>query len=525
MNFKRRKGYSRWLTLGVAASLITLAGASVAAAGDGIGSWTTAGNGLANWHNQPSESKINSGNVQHLAPKWVYSAAGDVSATPSVENGAVYVPDWGGKVTKLDAATGAVVWQVDLPGLTGVSGALSRNTPTISGNTVLVGTQKGARLVALNKNTGAVQWINQVDLTSFAILTQSPVVYNGAIYQGVASSEEAATAFIPGYPCCFFRGNINKIDLVTGATVWKTYMTPNIPGYSGAAVWSSTPVVDETRGSLYITTGNNYSVPASVAACVAANPTSATCDAADNYVDAIVSLDLTTGAVKWADKLSTSDAWNVACIVTFINPASCPTPTGPDYDFGQGAMLLSTKIKGKDLDIVVAGQKSGVMWGVNPDNGQVYWGTQAGPGGTLGGLEWGSATDGKRVYFAISNNSLLPYAGRPELGNAGSWGAIDPSDGSIIWQTKDPNGNIDPGAVSVANGVVYAGSLESNPAKPTFFGLNAANGNIRFALASGGSVNSAPAIVDGTVYWGSGYSNFGLGSGNPKMYALSIKGK
>ena len=486
-------------------------------------SWTSAGNGVANWRNQPDEKTINPGNVQALSPKWIFTAAGDVSATPSVESGAVYVPDWGHKVSKLDAATGALLWQVDLPTVTGVPGALSRNTPTIAGNTVLVATQKGARLVALNKATGAVLWVTHVDLTPFAILTSSPTVHNGVVYQGVASSEEAATAFIPGYPCCFFRGNINAINIATGAIMWTTYTTPPIPGYSGAAVWGSSPVVDVARNSLYITTGNNYSVPPAVAACVAANPGSTTCDAPTNLVDAIVSLDLDTGAVKWADKLSTSDAWNVACIFGFINPTACPTPTGPDYDFGQGAMLLNTKIKGKDHDILVAGQKSGVMWGVNPDDGAVWWGTQAGPGGTLGGLEWGSATDGKRVYFAISNNSLAPYPGRPELGNAGSWGAIDPGTGAIVWQTKDPNGNIDPGAVSVANGVVYAGSLEANPSKPTFFGLNAANGNIRWSFASGGSVNSGPAIVDGTVYWGSGYSNFGLGSPNNKLYALSVR--
>lgn len=514
-----RRGY-KYLALAGALAATIIAGAANAAPSPG--SWTSSGNGLANWRDQPNETVINPGNVKDLTPKWVYLTAGDVSATPSVEDGAVYVPDWGGNVSKVNAATGALMWQVNLSTVAG-PGVVSRTTPTISGNIVLISTQKGARLIALNKITGAVQWITQVDATPFAILTQSPTVANGVVYQGVASTEEAATAFIPNYPCCFFRGNMNAIDLATGAVLWKTYTTPDTPGYSGAAVWSSSPVVDLARNSLYITTGNNYSVPAAVSACVAANPGSTLCDDPTNLVDAIVSLNLNTGQVRWADKLWSADAWNVACIVTFINPTSCPSPSGPDYDFGQGAMLLKTKIKGKDHDVLVAGQKSGVMWGVNPDDGAVWWGTQAGPGGTLGGLEWGSATDGKRVYFAISNNARLPYAGRPELGTAGSWGAIDPGTGAIVWQTKDPNGNIDPGAVSVANGVVYGGSLESDPTKPTFFGLNAANGDIKWSYASGGSVNSGPAIVDGTVYWGSGYSNFGLGSPNNKLYAFMVR--
>jgi len=327
---------------------------------------------------------------------------------------------------------------------------------------------------------------------------------------------------------------MNAIDLKTGAIIWKTYMTPP-PGagpgrYSGNAIWSSTPVVDLSRKSVYVTTGNNYSVPDSVSACVAANPTTAsTCSAADNYADAIVSLDMATGAVRWADKLWAADAWNVACIFQFINPASCPTPAGPDYDFGQGAMLLKAKIGGKQQDVLVAGQKSGVFWGVNPTTGAIFWGTQAGSGGTLGGLDWGSATDGKRIYFAIANNEVKPYLDyngdpRPGLGTAGSWGAIDPATGNILWQIPDPNGSIDPGAVSVANGVVYAGSLAANPAAPTFFALDAATGQIKWSLASGGSVNSGPSIAGGVVYWGSGYSNFGLGSGNDAFYALSPGG-
>ncbi len=524
----------------LAAATLIIGGlmASTTVTASGSADWTTAGNGLNNWRSQPDETTINRSNVSTLAPKWVYHPGGDVSATPSVRDGAVYVPDWTGHVEKLDAATGNVIWRVNLNAATGIPATAglvtSRSTPTIQGSTVLVGTQRGARLVALDASTGAVKWVTTVDSNPFAILTQSSVVHANVVYQGVASNEEAATAFIPNYQCCSFRGNMNAIDLKTGAIIWTTYMTPP-PGagtdrYSGNAIWSSTPVVDLSRKSVYVTTGNNYSVPDSVSTCVAANPDHAsTCSAADNLTDAIVSLDMATGAVKWADKLWDADAWNVACIFPVINGASCPTPTGPDYDFGQGAMLLKAKIGGKQQDVLVAGQKSGVFWGVNPTTGAVFWGTQAGPGGTLGGLEWGSATDGKRIYFAIANNDAEPYLDnngnpRPGLGNAGSWGAIDPATGNIIWQIPDPNGSIDPGAVSVANGVVYGGSLAPNPVSPTFFALDAATGQIKWSLASGGSVNSGPAIADGVVYWGSGYSNLGLGSGNDAFYALSLGG-
>ena len=51
-----------------------------------------------------------------------------------------------------------------------------------------------------------------------------------------------------------------------------------------------------------------------------------------------------------------------------------------------------------------AGQKSGQYWALDPDTGAVEWVTTAGPGGTAGGLQWGSAVDGLRVYTADANS-------------------------------------------------------------------------------------------------------------------------
>ena len=120
---------------------------------------------------------------------------------------------------------------------------------------------------------------------------------------------------------------------------------------------------------------------------------------------------------------------------TAFPAAFCPTPTGPDYDFGQGPMLIPT-ING---DIVAAGQKSGVMWGLRADDGSIAWGTIAGPGSSVGGIGvGGSATDGQRIYFAIANLNFTPYSmtnpppGTPATSIAGSWGAIDPTTGEHL---------------------------------------------------------------------------------------------
>ena len=341
---------------------------------------------------------------------------------------------------------------------------------------------------------------------------------------------EEAFAANPYYPCCSFRGSVLKIDLATGAIVWKTYTAPDNGGhpggYSGNAVWGSEPVVDPARHTIYVGTGNNYTVPS----CVADQ----TCGIdSTNYVDAVLALNMDTGAVVWADPLMglTADAWNVACFTSIPGTANCPDPAGPDFDFGQGPMKLQANINGKTVDILGIGQKSGKFWGINPDTGQVLWSTQGGPGSALGGMEWGSATDGTRIYYAISNMYGIPYTLKDgSTTTGGLWGALDPATGAILWQTADPNGAMDPGAVSVANGVVYAGSM-GNPVgttgqastKPTFFALNAATGKILWNYVSGGSVNAGAAIANGMVYWGSGYGHFGLGDPNPMFYAFGLK--
>jgi polyvinyl alcohol dehydrogenase (cytochrome) len=284
--------------------------------------------------------------------------------------------------------------------------------------------------------------------------------------------------------------------------------------YSGGAIWQP-PAIDPKRGLLFIGTGNNYTVPPDVEACQNTTPT-ANCTAANDFFDAALALDLKTGQIKWADKLQSIDTWTVACIRPSggTNP-NCPVPSSPDFDLGgSGPNLIG--------NIVGFGQKSGIFWALNPDNGNIVWSTPVGPGGSLGGIEWGTATDGKRIYVAIGNNDHLPYTLVPSGRqiNWGSWSALDVTTGHILWQTADPTaGTIDTGSVSVANGVMYAGSYAGQ-----MYALDTTNGNILWSFASGGSVIDGPSIVDSVVYWGSGYRNIPPGIGNNKVYAFSLAG-
>ena len=179
-----------------------------------------------------------------------------------------------------------------------------------------------------------------------------------------------------------------------------------------------------------------------------------------------------------------------------------------------------------------AGQKSGVYWAVDPATGKVVWQTQVGPAGNggLGGIEYGAATDGRRIYAAEGDTANIPYtlggsgpyAGQTVTG--GSWAALDPATGKILWQTPDPQGAFDISFVSTANGVVYGGSLAATGTN--MYALDAATGKILWSFASGGSVTGGAAIVDGSVYWGSGYCGtacFATPTNNDKMYAFGLR--
>jgi polyvinyl alcohol dehydrogenase (cytochrome) len=502
--------------------------------------WAMGGQGIANTRYQPNETQLSTATVASLHPKWIATMGGDVSATPAVVSGAVYAPDWGGYMSKLDAATGAVIWRDKLDTLLGNTDTahpiISRTSPAVSGNDVLIGTQVGGYLLKLDATTGALVWKATVDPHGhpLAIVTNSPVVFQGIAYVGVASTEEAAVAF--GWPCCSFRGSMSAFKVSSGARLWSTDTIDDASytaGFKGVGVWGSTATVDQSRRSLYITTGNDYAAPQSVKDCEAALQPGDVDHCEDaypgNHVDSVMSLDLNTGAVKWTRRLNGYDTWNVACI--FGNPLACPNPAGPDYDFGQGAMLIKN---GKAGDVLAAGQKSGFLWGLDPQTGAVKWSYFAGPGSSLGGLEWGSATDGKRIYYALVNLNGTTYSltnpapGSASTTNAGLWGAVDVATGHPIWQHADPNDAIDLGPVSVANGVLYASSFGgqvsvpgSSAGKPTMFALDAQTGAIDWQYVTGATVNAGPAIANGSLYWGGGYSNLGLGDPDPHLYAFN----
>jgi polyvinyl alcohol dehydrogenase (cytochrome) len=216
------------------------------------------------------------------------------------------------------------------------------------------------------------------------------------------------------------------------------------------------------------------------------------------------------------------------CITGAPPPNNCPDDPGPDFDFGSGPNLLTARIAGATKRIVGAGQKSGQYWVLDAATGQILWSAAPGPGSSLGGIEWGPATDGTRIYVAEENFFGIPHTlPNGQSITSGSWAALDPATGTVLWQVADPSHNAFGGGnalgpVSVASGVIYAPSMSGK-----FFALDAATGKTIWSYQGAGASIGGAAISDGVVYWGNGYSHLGIPGWLPSttFYAFSKKGK
>jgi polyvinyl alcohol dehydrogenase (cytochrome) len=478
-------------------------------------------------HQTAAAAGLTAADVPRLRLKWSFGFPG-ASASGSqvtVLGNRLFVGSRNGVVYSLDRQTGCLVWGFE-------ADAGTRSTPVVvqaaggGAATVYFG-DAHAQVYALDAATGTLRWKVKVEEHPDAMITGGTVFHNGRLYVPVSSLEEG-TAVMPSYECCTFRGSVVALDAATGKQIWKTHTIPRaaeptgksrvgtqLRGPSGAAVWSA-PALEPERNRLFITTGDSYSNP----------PASES--------DAIMALAMDTGRVLWTRQTLAGDAWNTGCLQTTPEGrVTCPDKPGPDFDFGSSPALV-TLASGQRL--LLAGQKSGMMFGVNPDTGDIVWKTQAGEGGVLGGIEWGFSTDGQVAYASLSS------AFEKKPGAAGGLIALNVADGSRRWSAppaadtcagRQGCSTAQPAAVSSMPGVVFSGSLDGH-----FRAYDSSNGKILLDVnttdeydtvngvpARGGSINGpGAAIAGGMVFVNSGYSTIGFMPGNV-LLAFSVDGR
>ena len=511
------------------ASANTCSAGKLPLSGSGLGNWTGWSPSLDNTRYMSAEKAgLSISQMRGLKLKWAFGFPGDITAfgAPTVVNGTVFTGSAGGNIYALDAKTGCTHWVFAANGPVRMA---ILAVPNGARTSLIFGDQIGW-MYALDAASGKQLWSKRIEDHEATRLTGSAVEHDGVVYIPAASWEETRS-LDPQYPCCTFRGSLTALRVRDGAVVWKSYMV-DVPkktgstklgtatyGPSGAGIWSAA-TIDAKRGVLYVATGDNYSHPAS------------------RTSDAIVALQIKTGKIVWEQQTLPADVYNSSCADK--TAANCPEDPGPDYDFGSSALLVRTP---QGQEILVAGQKSGVVYALDPaQKGKILWQKRVGKGGVNGGVQWGMASDGQKIYAATGDSVKLPQsvASRTSsvLGNAaydpaagGGLTALRLGDGSQAWFAAAPACNppkpgCSPGqeaALTMIPGVVFSGSLDGH-----MRAFDAEDGKVLWdfdtvrdfatvngVAAKGGSLDGAgPVISGGMIFINSGYPRNGGMAGN-----------
>jgi len=453
--------------------------------------------------------------VPRLKLRWAFGFPGAeiMWGQPTIADGRIFIGVDTGAVYSLDATTGCVYWsfQADagVRSAIGVSQIKGQGTAQYA---TYFGDIKG-NVYAVDAASGRLLWKVRVEDNPVARITGAPTLHEGRLYVPVSSTEERAAGLSTTYPCCTFRGSVVALDANTGRQIWKTYIISERPrptgktskgiqlfGPAGGAVWAS-PTIDVRRHALYIGTGDAYNEPA------------------PGTTDAIMALDIDSGKVLWTVQDTEKDAWLVNCGGP-NSSENCPKELGPDFDFGSSPILRALP---GGRRILVAGQKSGIVWGHDPDRrGAVVWKAQLVEKLAIGMITFGGAADDRNAYFGLRTGGVA---------------AVDLETGEKKWfapveVSKAPGqGGGETAALTVIPGVVFSGgqdgvlrAFSTSDGHPlweynTLRDFETVNG----VAARGGSMGApGPTIAGGMVFVGSGYT-FGNGTTGNVLLVFSAQ--
>ena len=486
--------------------------------------WNGWGRDLDNTHYQPKPG-IKPEDVPRLKVKWAWTHPGPMATgQPTIIGNRLFVTTEAGQLFSLNAQTGCTYWNVNTGA--GLRSSVSLGPLPVGSKAkfaIYFGDQK-SNVTALDAETGELLWKTKVEDHLMSRITGSPVLYRDRLYVPVSSVEEV-TGRDAKYPCCKFRGSLVSLDAYTGKLLWKSFTVQEEPkpfkinsagtqmyGPAGGAIWSA-PTLDLKRKVIYVATGNSYT------------------DVPTGHSDAIIAFDMETGKLKWVNQVTPKDNFLVGCRQPGVG--NCPEDAGPDYDFGSSPVIRSLP-GGKQ--IILAGQKSGVIYALDPDHqGKILWQQRLGAGGALGGIEWGFAVDEKNVY--------VPMADVSGPGRKPGITALNFATGATLWNVPAPPINCSWGttrcnnsqsaAASVIPGVVFSGSVDGH-----LRAYSTANGVIVWdvdtappiATVNGGPTKGGaldgggPTIANGILYTNSGYGKI-VGQAGNLLLAFSVDGK
>lgn len=410
------------------------------------------------------QAGLSTEDMRRLEPAWALAFPGvtTMRAQPAIVGSTLFLNvGENAKVFALDISGDApcIQWTYssDVPTRSGIGYGVMPG----SGRKVIVFNDVATQIHLVDAMTGQLIWKQHVGLYDLSNTTGTPVIHGNRVYVPLSASE-INVGGDERHLCCKTHGAFFALDLRTGRKVWTYHTMPEAKpirdrgdgqmmwGPSGAPIWTS-PLLDAKRGLIYVGTGEATSAPAA--------PTT----------DAILALDMRTGRLRWKFQATPDDIFLTACMA---NPhgLNCPREGRLlDHDVGATA-VMARRSDGRDL--LLAGQKSGMLWALDPDTGKLVWNREFGKGSPLGGIHWGLALDGERVFVPIH---AFPGPDGTDPNQVPGMHAVRVDDGSVQWSfvarpdcTGDRprrvptcKGNIGlSGAPTVIDGAVVEGSVD-----------------------------------------------------------------
>ena len=487
--------------------------------------WNGWGVDYRNSRFQPAASAgLSPGQVSRLQLKWAFGFPGATALYgQTVHDGRLYVTSNAGYVYSLDAETGCLHWgfRAQSAVRSGFTiGRLSKTDPRLA---IFFGDIHGTAY-ALSASTGEEIWKTLTDPHPLARITGTPVLFEGRLYVPVASLEEPESGQAD-YACCTFRGyhvgarcghrprdledvhdsgspegrrqelarqeharagrrrHLGDADARRQAARAVRHDRQRLLGH---AENSQRGDGDEHRHrqSAVVDAGARHSTPGTTGVC------------------------RTFPAERFPPASGGGGRGGRAGGLAIpYPPENCPAVLGPDWDFAAPAALATTT---DGRDILIAPQKQGLVWAINPDNGQVIWKQDVAReiAGGRGETLFGGAVDSEKAYFGLISSGHL---------------ALDLKTGEEVWYAPlvPPQGRENQrgvvGAVTLIPGVLLSGARDgmiraaSSRTGQLLWEFDSAKEftTVNGVTARGGSAASGgPVVANGMVFIGSGYPGF-----------------
>ena len=257
------------------------------------GDWLMMRRNYQGWSYSPL-NEITRANVKDLKLAWVWAmrdGQGDSQPTPIVHNGILYLYNSGNVVQALDAATGDLIWEHEVPLL--APGADPIRSLALYEEKVFLATTD-ARMIALDARNGRKVWETVVaDRLQGHANSSGPIVAKGKVIEGLGG----CARFGPS------RCYISAYDAATGRLAWK-FNTVAQTGEAGGDSWGKLPDNFRKGGETWITGSYDPDLNLTywgVAQAKPWMPASRGTTVFDKalYTESTVALNVDDGSLKW----------------------------------------------------------------------------------------------------------------------------------------------------------------------------------------------------------------------------------